>query len=67
MSGVYRLTRLGRHNADSIQKIDTRAEAIMSFIKENGEVTLEEIEYEIKIPAKTIMDHLVARKQVEEN
>ena len=66
MSGVYRLTRLGRKNADSIQKIDTRAESIISFIKENGEVTLEEIEYHINSPAKTMMDHLVARKQCEE-
>lgn len=66
MSEVYRLTKLGRHNSDSIQKIDTRADAIMSYIKENGEVTLEEIEYHVNCPAKTMMDQLVNRKQVEE-
>jgi len=66
MSEVYRLTKLGRHNADQIQRIDTRADSIMSYIKENGEVTLEEIEYHIDCPAKTMMDTLVNKKQCEE-
>ena len=66
MSKVYRLTQQGRRNSSEIQKIDTKSDAIISYIKENGEATLEEKECHIESPASSIMQHLVARRQVEE-
>jgi predicted transcriptional regulator len=66
MSKVYKLTQQGRRNSSEIQRIDTKSDAIISYIKENGEATLEEIEHHIESPASSIMQHLVARRQVEE-
>jgi hypothetical protein len=66
MPGVYRLTNLGRKTSEDIQRIDTRSDAIMSYLKENGESTLEELENRINGPAQSMMNFLKERRQVEE-